>query len=261
MLPQLLAFIVRNYIWIIALTSVASVWYVLQWVKGQRQLNQVQFLLERERAANERNSALLWLVILISIIAFSTYAKIVLINTLDPQLLVQTKSSLPNRTVLLTTTPTATPQLTPRVGLPTATPIIAPTATLRNPGSFNITLPDEQITPIPTLAVETIFEGCDGDAIIREPTSGSTIKDGTSLFGKAMGEDFAYYRLDVLGPQTGNAWQPLLPDFFTQPVSEGFLASVDLRDWETGVYQIRLSVFAQNKTLSDSCLIQIGIVQ
>lgn len=263
MLPKILVFIVHNYIWIVALAGLGSVWSLLQLIRGQQRLNQVRFLLERERATNERNNALLWLVLLGSTLAFSTYTKTVLINTLDPQLLAQPTPIDATQNLLLTTTPTAPAQqlLTPRAKLPTATPIIASTATLRNPGSFNVTLPDEQVTQIPTLAVEAIFEGCDGDAIIRVPTSGSTLKDGTSLFGKAMSNDFAYYRLDVLGPHTDDAWQPLAPDFFMQPVSEGFLASVDLGDWETGIYQIRLSVFAQNNTLSDSCLIQIGIAQ
>ncbi len=259
MLPQLFAFVIRNYIWISVLSALGIVWYVAQFVRGQRRIGNAQFRLERERASNERNGALLWVLLLGFVAAASSYINFELRSTVDPSLLTIPTPTLIN-SALFNVTPTATARPIPRAERPTATIVIAPTATLRSPDAFGLQFPDDVNTPIPTLAVEPLVEGCLGDAIIREPASGITILGGTSLFGKATGDTFAYYRFDVLGPQTGDAWEPLLPDSFSQAVNEGFLASVSLEQWETGIYQIRLSVFAENNTLADSCLIQIGLV-
>lgn len=256
-MTPLLAFVIRNYIWILALCTLGAIWNIVQLIQGQRHLQRTRFSLERERAFTNRNTSLTWLLVLSIVGGGALYARRNL-STLMPTESLSTPQSTPESGSFAAQ---ATPirQLTPRAELPTPTQVIAPTATLRNPENFNVEFTDPQSTPIVALDVETVVEGCLGDALIRQPRSGATLSGGVSFFGRASAENFGYYRFDIIGPFTNDGWQPLIPDQFSQPVNEGFLASADLSAYETGVYQIRLSVFDGTNNLAHSCLIQIGI--
>ena len=256
-MTPLLAFVIRNYIWILALCTLGLLWNFVQLVRGQRHLSRTRFGLERERAFNERNTSLIWLFVLLLIGGGSLYTRLNLSNSVPADMLT---SPIPTPLIdAINVEATPFPQLTPRAELPTPTQVIAPTATLRNPEAFNVEFTDPQATPIPILQVEPIVEGCLGDALIRQPRSGVTLSGGVSFFGRASAENFRFYRFDVIGPFTNDGWQPLVADQFSQPVNEGFLASADLSAYETGIYQMRLAVFDNTNNLVDSCLIQVGI--
>ena len=257
MLQRFYAFIVLNDVWILFLCALGVIWYLIQWTNRQQEYRRSSFHLERERAANERNSALFYLLTFIGIIGLIGWVNWQVAPTLPAELLMPPTPTL--RPVNPTQegiglTPRATP--TPRKAFPTPTPIIAATATLRYPAFDN----DSAVpTPIQELVVEAIVEGCTGGVVISDPASGSILSGGISLFGSAESPTFNYYQIDIRGDQTNMEWLSLLDGSVNAPVPNGFLGSANLYNWQTGIYQIKLSVFNNDETIAGSCLIQIGI--
>ena len=251
---RVLAFLVINDVWILFLCVLGVVWYILQLMRSRQLLQRSTFYLERERATSDRNTAIFSLLLFLSIIGTVTYVNTNLIASIPRELL-----DPPTITPDLIATQLATPTvvITPRSALPTATPLLAPTATLRD-GSLNIVQQAGPTRP-PPLDVEPLIEGCEAGAQIRSPASGQTLDGGISLFGQAIGENFGAYQLEILGPQTGDEWQSLITGAVADPVADGFLASADFVGWETGIYQVRLTVFSAENEILGSCLIQIGV--
>ena len=257
MIQRFYAFLVLNDVWILFLCVLGVIWYLIQWANRQQEYRRSSFQLERERAANERNSALLYLLIFVGVIGLIGWVNWQVAPTLPSELLIPPTPTLrPVNPTLegIGLTPRATP--TPRKAFPTPTPIIAPTATLRYP-----TFDDGSAVPAPNqeLLVEAIVEGCTGGVAINDPASGTILSGGISLFGSAESPNFNYYQIDIRGDQTNNDWIPLLDGVVNAPVPNGFLGSANLYNWQTGIYQIKLTVFNNDETMAGSCLIQIGI--
>ncbi|MGB1249542.1 MAG: hypothetical protein ACPG8W_02850 [Candidatus Promineifilaceae bacterium] len=251
---RFLAFLVKNDVWILFLCVLGVVWYIFQLLSSRRSLQRSSFRMERERAGNDRNTAVFSLLVFVGIIAMVTYVNTNLASTI-PREFLEPPTITPDLIATQLATPTVV--ITPRSALPTATPVLAPTATLRD-GTLNIVQQTGPTRPAP-LQVEPLIEGCGSVARIHSPKSGQTLIGGISIFGQADGESFNFYQLEILGPQTSDTWQSLIPGVVAEPVSDGFLASADFAGWDTGIYQVRLSVFsAENETLG-SCLIQVGI--
>ncbi|MCO5185896.1 MAG: hypothetical protein M9918_10735 [Anaerolineae bacterium] len=254
-MEQLYVFLIKNDVWIYFLCGLGALWYGYEFIRGAGSLQRAQFSLERERATRRRNGSFLFLLFFVVVAAFVTFVDVRIQPTLPDEL-------------LNPPTPTPRPFVTPfvenaaptptRRALPTPTSILAPTATLRTP-----------LTPTPTeastnsnvviLDVEPLREGCDTGVDIVQPRSGSTISGGVSVFGSADSTSFRSYVLEINGPETGGEWTPITPVAITQAVPNGFLGSANLEDWETGVYQIRLSVIAGNNVQTGQCTIQIGL--
>ena len=188
---RFLAFLVKNDVWILFLCVLGLAWYIFQLRHSRRLLQRSTFLMERERAANDRNTAIVSLFIFAGIIAMVVYVNTNLISSI-PQELLDPPTITPDLIATQLATPTVV--ITPRSELPTATPILAPTATLRD-GTINIVQQAGPTRP-PPLDVEPLVEGCDGVAQIRTPKSGITLVNGISILCKADGEAFGYYALD-----------------------------------------------------------------
>jgi hypothetical protein len=85
---------------------------------------------------------------------------------------------------------------------------------------------------------------------------------GTITFnGTADFEDFGYYTLEANGPQTGGQWASLLGRNIEQTVQDGFLGSVNLSQWDSGPYLIRLSAADQAQNIIAQCVIQVTLQQ
>lgn len=255
MLQRLFVFIVRNDVWMLLLLGVACAWYLLQIALRRRELRRSAFRLERERAVADRNSALLFLALCLALAGGIGYVNRSIRPTLDPALLYP---PTPQPDQLATAVAeAAAPRLTPRPAIPTATPPLVPTATLRNPAAVGDLLPTTPTAP--PLVVEPFTEGCGPDILISAPTAGNTVAGGVSLFGRARGSDFGYYTIEINGPFTNALWVSLLDNVVQTPVENGFLGNADLTGWTNGVYQIRLTVLGTDEAEQGSCLIQVGI--
>ncbi len=239
----------------------------------QRDIRTAYYYLERDKAARARDGAL-WMMVLAMLIAGLVLFVNMRIAPALPASAFERPTPTPKPTFdlssgaaeparVITDDPEAlvliNPDL-PLVPFPTATAVIAPTATLRNPSSANQVLRPQAQPTRPTLDVEPIYDGCDENINIEQPPSGETVAEGVSLFGRAVADNFDYYIIQVRGPETSNLWVDLIDGTVNSAVENGFLGSGRFAEWRTGIYQIELSIIDQEGNAAGSCRIQIGIL-
>ena len=187
----------------LAVGALLALWALWQ---AQRALRTAQFGLEREAVLGRRRRALL-LVILAGSLGLSAYVVSTII--------------VPNLEYL--TPPTATAASTA-----TAVPSTTPVLTGAGPG-----------TPAPTLAVN--YEGCGNPlATLSAPASYERIVGTYEVQGTANIANFAFYKFEIAGDNTGGAWVPLRVG--TTPVPGGTLGSFDASAYPAGDYAFRLVV-------------------
>jgi hypothetical protein len=254
-MDQIYVFLIKNDVWIYFLCALGVIWYGYEFVRGVRSSQRAHFSLERERAARLRNGSFLFLLFFVTVIAFVTYVNVRVQPTLSPTLL-----DPPTPTPRAFITPfSGTPEPTvTRRAVPTPTAILAPTATLVNPVTPTVfARPTAEF--VPALDVEPLRTGCQPGIDILQPASGSTVAGGVSLFGSADAPSFNSYLIEIIGPETGDNWVPITVETAGNPVPNGFLASANLENWTTGVYQIRLTVLAGSNSPVGQCTIQLGL--
>ena len=259
-MDQFYVFILHNDVWIYIVSALGLFWYINEFIRAQRQLQVAVFNLERETNTQIRNTALVVILILSGIIGGVYYVNSQIANTLPASLL---RPPTPTPDIFRTPLASPTSLLTRQ---PTSTPPLVPTITLAsNPGEpapnpAEETTPEEAATAVGTpLPPPTPSVGCTVQLNITEPRNGSVVS-GTIMFnGTADFEEFGYYTLEANGPQTGGQWASLLGRNIEQTVQDGFLGSVNLSQWETGPYLIRLSAADQSQNIIAQCVIQVTL--
>jgi hypothetical protein len=252
-------FILRNDVWIYIVSALGLFWYLNEFIRAKRALRVAVFNLERETNTQIRNTALIIILILSGIIGGVYY-----VNTevTVPASMLRPPTPTPDifRTPLASPTPLLTRQATP-------TPPLVPTITLaNNPGEPALNPSDAEATPEETATVvgtplppPTPDVGCTIQINITEPRNGSVVS-GTIMFnGTVDFEDFGFYTLEANGPQTAGQWASLLGRNIEQTVQDGFLGSVNLSQWESGPYLIRLSAADQAQNIISQCVIQVTL--
>ncbi len=259
-MDQFFVFILHNDVWIYIVSALGLFWYLNEFIRAQRQLRVAIFNLERETNTQIRNTALVVIFILLGIIGGVYYVNSQVAPTLPASLL---RPATPTPDIFRTPLSSPTPLLTRQ---PTPTPPLVPTITLAsNPGE-PAPNPGEEATPEETATAvgtptppPTPSVGCTVQLNISEPRNGSVVS-GTIMFnGTADFEEFGYYTLEANGPQTGGQWASLLGRNIEQTVQDGFLGSVNLSEWETGPYLIRLSAADQSQNTIAQCVIQVTL--
>lgn len=248
-MDEVYVFFIRNDVWIYILCGLGLLWYGSEFFRGQAILRRAMFGLERETGRQVRNSAIILLVILGGLVSWVVYVNVRVAPTL-PAGLLYPPTPTPN--------PLALPVAT--VGTPsgeaTATLPIAPTVTLAGQPTLTptITPPIQPPTATPFVA------GCSPTVIITNPAGGSILVGEITFLGTASIADFAFYELEINGPQTSGLWASLLGRRMTQPVVENKLGEADLSGWATGNYQLRLSVTDQRGNLTNQCVVTVELV-
>lgn len=251
-------FIVHNDIWIYIVASLALFWYVSELFRARRILRQAMFGLEREKGTRIRNNAILFIILLGSIIAFVYYVNNSVAPNLPPELFREPtptpnifQTPLARPTPLATLTPSPTPPLAPTVTLPgnLAAPATAVPAASQIP----------EITNTPAASPTPSFN-CTVQLNISDPNNGAVVRDTVSFFGTAAPvEGFAAYTLEANGPETNGAWVDLLGRKIEEPVTDGFLGNANLANWEPGPYLIRLGLLNNEDYGFAYCVIQITL--
>ncbi len=121
-------------------------------------------------------------------------------------------------------------------------------------------------TPVPTnTPVGTILPdapeivGCPRDsAWLLVPGNGQLIYEATTVFGTASIADFAFYRFEIKPAGPNEEFAPIGGDY-TTPVIEGPLGDLFPRNFPTGQYRFRLSVFDNTNMLRAVCEVTITL--
>lgn len=257
-MESIYVFIIHNDVWIYILCAFGLFWYLNELFRAQRMLHQAMFGLEKENGTRLRNNALFFIAILGSVIGSVYYVNTNIAPTLPPELW---KPPTPTPDIFATPLSSPTPLNTPIP--PTVPPELAATVTL--PGG----IPDEGVnaeelatavpnTPTPPVT-PTPFIACRIDLNIREPQDGTAVSGAISFFGTANTPNFGYYRLEANGPQTNGQWASLLGRNIDKQVIDSFLGNVDLSDWSSGPYLIRLTTVDADGSETGTCVIQVTL--
>jgi hypothetical protein len=265
-MDRIYVFLIRNDVWIYILCALGLFWYASEYVRSRRLLRRAMFGLERETGASVRNNALLFILLLSAIISTVYYVNAEIAPELPAELL-----RPPTPTPDVFTTPLASP--TP-LSAPDASPTSPPAPTITLPSQAGIPIPESNSPPNetdngadtssgdspplnsneppPTPAV-----GCTPDLNIRDPRAGGVISGVISLSGTAGGNNFAAYKVEANGPQTSGQWALLLEQ--EAPVQDGSLGNVNLSQWASGPYLIRLTAIDSSSNETGYCVVQVTL--
>lgn len=252
---DLYVFLIRNDVWIYILCGLGLLWYLSELIRAQGRLRRAVFGLERETARGRRNRALIFVITFTVIAGAVAYVNREIAPTLPDSLL---KPPTPTPDPLAPTQPPGTEE--PQAD---ATPTSPVAATVTLPGDEPAA---EGTTPVPTdtpdsLVVPTVTPpilGCAPAAQISDPREGARVGGILNVFGTVDTQDFAYYQLDINGPQTNQRWASLLGRRVSQPVDDGFLGgNINLTQWQAGSYLIRLTVTNQDERITHQCVVDI----
>jgi hypothetical protein len=259
-------FIIRNDVWIVILSGLGLFWFGAELWRAQRYLHRAVFGLELETGRRRRNQALSYVAAFSLIISVVYYVNVRIKPDLPPGLL-QPPTPTPN--IFATPLSSPTPLGTAAVLPPSPTIPLVPTITL--PGSSGVQEPapvgagdsagtaESPVTPSPAGPTVTPFIACTLDLNISEPRNGAFVPGSINFTGTADFEDFAAYRLEANGPETRGEWASLLGRSVDQPSRDGFLGNVNLSQWESGPYLIRLTGVNSRGTEIGYCVIQVTL--
>lgn len=264
-MERIYIFVLRNDVWMLLLASLGLIWYISEFLRARRLLQRAVFGLELERGRQLRNNAAIFILALTAVIGIILYVNYQVAPTLPPELLrPPTPTPNPERTPLASPSPpviptsTPTPQLAPTITLPSqplVPPPIAPAATATPEpaeGGTAVTIPTLAIPPTPVI-------GCTLQLTISEPRNGAIVSGSIEFFGTANTPDFGGYTLEANGPQTNGQWASLVGRTIAQPVVDSLLGNVNLSQWESGPYLIRLTAFNHSGEAAYQCAIQITL--
>ncbi len=259
-------FIIENDVWIYIICGLGLFWYLGDYWRSRRLLQQAVFGLERERGTNIRNTAVTLITIFAAVSGGVYYINAAVAPTLPPELLTP-----PTHTPDIFATPLSspTPLGTPELGPPVPTPPLVPTVTLPGDASAltdpansdigaNEDIPAPNITSEPSLVVTPVVQ-CTRNLSFSEPSDGAVISGAISFFGTADTDNFQFYKLEANGPETNGEWASLIGRTIEQPVTDSFLGNANLGEWRSGPYLIRLTVVDDTFNETGQCVIQITL--
>ena len=274
-MERLYLFLIRNDIWIYIICGLGLFWYLSEFIRARQLLRRASFGLERETGSRVQVNALLFILLLMAIVGGVIYVNTRIQPTLPAELL-----RPPTPTVDLFRTPLRSPTpLTDFLEDLNATPTspLAPTVTLAGTDDVAnadsgaaVTTPEAPAndtgTPAPDEATQTTgatappsSAGCSPLVNISQPASGSTVFGSVAFLGSATGENFAFYKLEINGPQTNNQWASLIGQVISNEVVNGLLGSANFNGWLNGRYTIKLTIIDVTSNEIASCAIQINL--
>ncbi len=264
-MERVYVFLIRNDIWIYILCFLGLIWYSSELIRASRALQRAMFGLERETAIRARNGALIFVLTFAGIASVVAFVNLRIAPTLPADLL---KPPTP------TPDPFAMPLPAEQTGPPTSaltpTSPIAATVTLPSVGtdsgpaiptaSFTTTAQIATVNPIVLPTVTVVVAGCSSTVNVTDPRDGDSVVGNVSFFGSANVPSFAYFELDIRGPQTNDRWASLLGRRISQRVEDGLLATADLTAWSPGDYEVRLSTTNEQGQVTNQCILVITLL-
>ncbi len=258
-MQELFIFLIRNDVWIYILCALALFWFTSEFLRANNALRRAMFGLERERSLRARNGALFFIILFGAIAGTVVFVNREIAPTIPTEVL-RPPTPTPDPFALPAS---PTPPVPESLASPTSP--IAPTVTLPSDASPT---PEEENTATPpagpveniNLPTPTVFiAGCSPTVGITDPQDGSIVTGSLSIFGSANIPGFAFYELQISGPQTEGRWASLLGRTISQRVDDGLLGTADLSPWTSGSYDVRLSVTNEDGRITNQCQITIEL--
>ncbi len=265
-MDRVFIFLIRNDVWIYILCGLGLFWYGTDLLRALGQRRRAMFNLERERATQRRNHALTLVLLCASVAGAVAFVNVRIAPTLPAELL---RSPTPTPDPLRQPLASPTPRLAAPPPAVTPTPPLVPTITLpggpvapppvQTPGTAQTVTPDTPEpgeTPAPPVAIPG---NCPPSINFSLPLDGSTVSGLVTFTGNASAPGFAFYKIEINGPETGGQWASLLGRTVFQPTVNGVLGSADFAGWQPGSYAVRLVVVDDTSNEVGACTIQLAV--
>jgi hypothetical protein len=224
---EVLSFLRTYETWIYAIVGLFAVWQLWKFFQAWNELRAAAFGLEREKAQVELNSAAIWLLLCLIIVAVEFYV----VNFIVP------------------TVPEASPIPTPTLNLlATPTPVLS---TTDDQTSSTIVTPIGTVIPIGN-------GSCITDTVmITYPLDGSQVEGIISIEGSADIPNFGFYKYEVARP--GDAvWLSI--NAGRQRVKNDKLGDWDTRTLTPEEYLLRLVVVDNEGNMLEPCIIRVRVL-
>lgn len=248
-MPQIIRFITRHSVWVYAACLLGAVPVLVTLLRARRSKKIALFGLELEMATARFNRSIRFLVLL----ALVSLLVLALSEIVEPGLPAAEPAAATPVRGPFTPAPTFTNQTPTATATLSATMTAHPQPTLLPQVTLEpIETPGTPLTPTVELAPPPTAR-CD----ISEPQDGSSVSAETAFLGTATAEDFAFYKIEVFGPETGQVWASLLGEIATVPVAQGVLGTANFSGWAPGGYSVRLVIVDTTSNEVATCYISV----
>lgn len=217
-------------VWIYVFLGLVGLYFIRKFILSWQELRGAGFGLERDNAQARLNQSAVVLVLLIII----AVAEFVMVSFVGPSMPSANVLPTPTLSLLVTTTPTTSPNLTETPGgaIPTA---------------------------ILEAAQATEPSGCvPGQIEITAPQNGQEVSGVVEVLGSAAITDFGFYKIEIKLPDDPS-WLTLQAGNIT--IQQGKLSDWDTRSLSPGEYQLGLVVVDNQARLSPPCVVQVRVVR
>jgi hypothetical protein len=240
-MPIILRFIADHPDWFYLVSLAGLFVYGRGYLQARRRTQEALFELERESALGEQRRTLFATILFIGLAVGVFGVGRWVAPTLPPLPVAQitptpegpfiTDPPLPTRPPL---TPTATSTVT---SAPTSQHSPTPTVTI-TPAITNTPItPTAEPTQPPSSGVPP--NCANASASLTAPGNGAEVFGVVEVYGQAQLDQFSFYKFELSGPGTGDAWVTLAT--YSSPTS-GFLGSWNAAPFTSGPYTFRLVV-------------------
>ena len=206
------------------------------------------FKLEQEQAQSRYNRS----VVISTVILLVVIAAFVVSNPLlppSPETPVPTPTVTSGPLVKATLTPTPLPATITPTPRPSPTPLTRPTRLTPTPEVVFTNTPEVRLPNCPNL-----------NARITSPGINQVVKGDVAIHGTANIDRFQYYKIEVGQGQNPSSWTVVNSLHYT-PVVQGQLEIFNSREYDPGIYTLRLVVVDQSGNYPvDPCRVMV-IVQ
>lgn len=265
-MEPLYVFLILNDVWIYFLSVLGLFWFINEFIRSRHILHRAMFGLERERGSHLRNNSLAFIILFSTIIGVVYYVNAEVRPTLSEELF---KPPTPTPDIFATPLSSPTSLGTSEVRPPSPTAQLVPTITLPGQAGEAPSLATVEggsqpatetvNTPTPSGPTVTPFIGCNVNLNISEPRNGAAVSGLITFSGTADFPNFLSYELAANGPETRGEWASLLGRTIDQPVRDGLLGTVNLSQWASGPYLIRLTAVNTSQSPIGQCVIQVTL--
>jgi hypothetical protein len=251
-MSQVIQFVIDNAARFYLASLIGGAVALILLMRARRKQKAALFGLELELAHDQSKRAIRLLLVAALIAPVVLLINLVLGPTLPAQN-VDRPTATPNVFITppptfsnITPSPTAT--LTPTLPIPSPTQPVA--VTLAPATTPETTEP--AVTPIAPQPTDVV-------CVFTNPADRGTVTGEVSFVGSAWLSDFGFYRLEVLGPQTGEVWASIIGDVVRDPVMDGVLGVANFGGWMPGEYMIRIVLVDVTSNEAGGCQIVIRL--
>jgi hypothetical protein len=256
-LQPVLQLVARYADWFYLISLVGLFIYGRAFLQARRRTQEALFELERESAVGERRRTLFATMLFIGLAAGVYSVNRWVAPTLPPLPVAQTTPTPEGPFITAPPLPSRPPPTPTITATPTPPPTLEHSPTPSQTATHVVTATPETPTAAPTQPPSVgVPPNCASPNVaLTSPGDGADVSGVVQVYGQAQLDNFNFYKFELNGAGTGNAWITL--STYSSPAS-GFLGSWNAAPFTSGPYAFRLVVVRQDGNY-EQCAVSLVI--